>query len=135
MTAFVVNDDEWHRLFDEPPELIKVYCALRRVMDFKTGVAGLTYRINEGFFTDLLYVAPVPGRHSPPKVTRQKIRSILNRLEKIGLIKHHGQFVFKLKKATTDKSVQNSSNRGTTRAATRTNSTKTMRLRCSNNQQ
>lgn len=121
MTAFLINDDEWDLLFDEPSDLLKVYCALRRVMDFKTGVSGFSYRINEGFFIDLMDIALIPGRHRPEKFTRGKIRNHLNRLEKIGLMKRRsdiGPFVFELLLSESDKSVQNRMSRGTTKAET-----------------
>jgi len=120
VTAFLINDDEWDRLFDEPSDLLKVYCALRRVMDFETGITGFTYRVNEGFFIDLMKVELIPGRHRPDKFTRGKIRNHLNRLEKIGLIRRRGDigpFVFELLLSQSDKSVQNRMSRGATKAA------------------
>ena len=119
MSSHVINDDEWSALFYESSDAYKVYSGLRRVMDYKAGVAGLTYRINEAFFKELLEVESIPGRGVPEKITREKVRSILRRLEKIGLITHRGQFVFKLNLATVNNSVQNSNNRTTTKATTK----------------
>lgn len=102
MPAFQINDDEWGALAEEPAELLKLYCAIRRVMDYRTGVAGRSRRISEQMLREVLYVAPLPGRHAPPDVTRQKIRSLLKRLETIGITRPIGPLVYELPLASWD---------------------------------
>jgi len=102
MPAFQINDDEWGALAEEPAELFKLYCAIRRVMDFRTGIAGKSRRISEQMLREVLYVAPLPGRHAPPDVTRQKVRSLLKRLEALGLTVSIGPLVLQLPLATSD---------------------------------
>jgi len=93
---FIFTDEEWNALFDEPSELLKVYCSIRRYMDINTGIAGIKRRFNEQYFKEVLDVQLIPGRHKTDfeKITRQKIRKILERLEKIGLLKRQKDFVF-----------------------------------------
>ncbi|HDS0925516.1 TPA: hypothetical protein QDZ23_000117 [Pseudomonas putida] len=102
MPAFQINDDEWGALAEEPSELLKLYCAIRRVMDYRTGIAGKSRRISEQMLREVLYVAPLPGRHAPPEVTRQKVRSLLKRLETLGLTVSLGPLVLQLPLATSD---------------------------------
>ncbi len=102
MPAFQINDDEWGALAEEPAELFKLYCAIRRVMDYRTGIAGKSRRISEQMLREVLYVAPLPGRHAPPDVTRQKVRSLLKRLEALGLTVSIGPLVLQLPLATSD---------------------------------
>nr|EKX0492007.1 hypothetical protein [Pseudomonas aeruginosa]EKX0492040.1 hypothetical protein [Pseudomonas aeruginosa] len=47
MPSFQINDEEWDALFDEPHQLLKVYCAIRMFMDYRTGIAGETRRLSE----------------------------------------------------------------------------------------
>jgi len=100
-----LNDEEWGELFHERAELLKIYCALKRVMDFKTGVAGTTRRLNDSFFTELLYVEARQGV-AELKYTRSQLRKMLGRLESIGLIDRIGPNVFKLVLALSNSSVQ-----------------------------
>ncbi|MGH8381765.1 DnaT-like ssDNA-binding domain-containing protein [Pseudomonas sp.] len=102
MPAFQINDDEWGALAEEPAELLKLYCAIRRFMDYRTGIAGIKRRLSEQMFREELYVAPLPGRHAPAEVTRQKVRSLLKRLEAIGMTKPIGPLVFELPLASWD---------------------------------
>lgn len=102
MPAFQINDDEWGALVEEPAELFKLYCAIRRVMDYRTGIAGKSRRISEQMLREALYVAPLPGRHAPPEVTRQKVRSLLKRLEALGLTVSIGPLVLQLPLANSD---------------------------------
>jgi len=117
MPSFYINDEEWRVLFNERSDLLKVYSGIKRVMDFKTGVAGISYRMSDSFFTDLMYVEAVQGRKSE-RFTREKIRSTLNRLEAIGLLTRIGRNVFKLNFVTPNKSVQNNKAQTTTRTTT-----------------
>ncbi|MCE1001851.1 DnaT-like ssDNA-binding domain-containing protein [Pseudomonas sp. NMI1173_11] len=102
MPAFQINDDEWGALVEEPAELFKLYCGIRRVMDYRTGIAGKSRRISEQMLREVLYVAPLSGRHAPAEVTRQKVRSLLKRLEALGLTVSLGPLVLQLPLATSD---------------------------------
>jgi len=100
--AFQINDDEWGALAEEPAEAFKLYCAIRRFMDYRTGIAGKSRRFSEQMLREVLYVAPLPGRHAPAEITRQKVRSLLKRLETIGMIVSIGPLVLQLPLATSD---------------------------------
>lgn len=114
MTAFILSDEEWRFLYDEPAEVLKIYCALRRVMDFSTGLAGQATRINEAFFFEVLLVARIRGRTGVKPPTRKQWRNILDRLATIKLIEPLGSFVFRLPLALKNSCAQNI--RGQTRA-------------------
>jgi len=82
-------------LIDEQPQLSKLYLCLVDVMDYKTCIAGISYRINQKFLEERLTVAGVNGRkHQIP--TRQKVRSVLSRMAKVNLIVDQGKHVFLL---------------------------------------
>ena len=118
MPSVFINDDEWDLLIDEPPELIKLYVAIKRKMDFKSGVAGITARINDNYLMSALNVAAVRGRKAV-NYGRGAMRSKLERLEVLGLLKHIGPNVFKINCSTSDKSVQMNSNQPAARTATK----------------
>jgi hypothetical protein len=116
---FQINKREWEALFDEPHHLFKVYAAIRRHMDYETGLAGIRRHFSEQFFRELLYVDPRPGRPksvsgSPSKkeiyYSLEAMTKIVSRDDlKTPLLiirKDLGTFVFELPLATTDKSVQ-----------------------------
>lgn len=114
MALVTINSEEWGELFHERAELLKIYCGLKRVMDFKTGIAGLTYRVNDSFFSELLYVESINGR-SAISYGRGSVRGMIERLEKIGLIRRRyelGKNVFELVFALSGQSVQKSSSQG-----------------------
>ena len=121
MASFYLTDEEWRVLFNERADLLKLYTGIKRVMDFKTGVAGISYRMSDSFFTDLMYVEAVHGRKEE-RFTRQKIRSAVNRLETIGLLTRIGRNVFKLNFVKPNQSVQKDRIQTATRTATVTES-------------
>jgi len=114
MTAVLVNDDEWALFAGEPAELLKLYVALKRRMDFATGIAGKQALINEIVLREGFTVDPTPGRPTPKPVTREQYRSAVRRLEKIGALKVVGPLVFEFPHARTHQSAQKSYNRATT---------------------
>ncbi|WP_273807254.1 MULTISPECIES: DnaT-like ssDNA-binding domain-containing protein [unclassified Pseudomonas] len=114
MTAVLVNDDEWALFAGEPAELLKLYVALKRRMDFATGIAGKQTLINEIVLREGFTVDPIPGRPTPKPVTREQYRSAVRRLEKIGALKVVGPLVFEFPHARTHQSAQKSYNRATT---------------------
>ncbi|WP_338546844.1 DnaT-like ssDNA-binding domain-containing protein [Pseudomonas benzopyrenica] len=114
MTAVLVNDDEWALFAGEPAELLKLYVALKRRMDFASGIAGLQTKINEIVLREGFTVDPIPGRPAPKTITREQYRSAVRRMEKIGAVKVIGPLVFEFPHARTDQSAQKSYNRATT---------------------
>lgn len=93
--AFKINEDEWNALHDEPLILFKLYCAIRRCMDYKTCIAGTETRINERYFHEVLGYSARPGRKKSGPLTQKQIRWYLFCLEKLGLIESLGNYVFK----------------------------------------
>ncbi len=106
MASVYLTDEEWQALFNEPPDLLKLYLSIKRVMDFKTGVAGESYRINDAFMREVLYVEAVQGRKAE-SYQRGAVRSKLQRLENLGLIQHIGKNVFKVCFYASPQSVRN----------------------------
>lgn len=102
MPAFQINDAEWSALADEPADVFKLYCAIRRFMDYKTGVSGVVRRLSEQMFREELYIAPTRGRHESGSPTRQKVRSLVDRLISIGALTPIGPLVFQLPHADWD---------------------------------
>ncbi|WP_282361430.1 DnaT-like ssDNA-binding domain-containing protein [Pseudomonas sp. PS01300] len=102
MPAFQINDAEWGALADEPADVFKLYCAIRRFMDYRTGVSGVVRRLSEQMFREELYIAPTRGRHESGSPTRQKVRSLVDRLISIGVITPIGPLVFQLPNADWD---------------------------------
>jgi len=102
MPAFQSNDAEWTALADEPADVFKLYCAIRRFMDYRTGVSGVVRRLSEQMFREELYIAPTRGRHESGSPTRQKVRSLVDRLISIGAVTPIGPLVFQLPHADWD---------------------------------
>jgi len=102
MPSFQINDDEWNALVEEPGDIFLAYCAIRRVMDYRTGVAGQSRRISEQMLREVLYVAPCRGRHESGSPTRQRVRSVVDRLVKLGVLVAVGPMVFELPLASRD---------------------------------
>ncbi|HCR1292458.1 hypothetical protein [Pseudomonas aeruginosa] len=115
MTAVLVNDAEWEILAGEPAELLKLYVALKRRMDFATGIAGQKTLINEIVLREGFVVDPIPGRAKPKPYTREQGRSAVRRLERLGAIKVIGPLVFEFPHARRDQSDQKSYNQATTK--------------------
>lgn len=107
MPGFLINDAEWNALFDEPHHLLKVYCGIRRCMDFKTGIAGLERRLSEQMLRELLSTPASPGRPAH-KASRKECRYAIDYLIRIGMLiacPEISPFVFRLPLASSDKSV------------------------------
>lgn len=102
MPSFQINDAEWTALADEPADVFKLYCAIRRFMDYRTGVSGKKRRLSEQMFREELYIAPTRGRHESGSPTRQKVRSLVDRLITIGAITPVGPLVYQLPNADWD---------------------------------
>ncbi|HGY3556652.1 TPA: DnaT-like ssDNA-binding domain-containing protein [Pseudomonas putida] len=108
MPSFQINDAEWGALADEPADVFKLYCAIRRFMDYRTGVSGEKRRLSEQMFREELYIAPIRGRHESGSPTRQKVRSLVDRLISIGVVSQIGPLVFELPHADWDGSSKTS---------------------------
>ncbi|UXZ44516.1 DnaT-like ssDNA-binding domain-containing protein [Pseudomonas soli] len=102
MPSFQINDDEFAALADEPADVFKLYCVIRRWMDYRTGVSGAVRRLSEQMFREELYIAPTRGRHESGSPTRQKVRSLVDRLISIGAITPIGPLVYQLPHADWD---------------------------------
>lgn len=100
MPAFQINDEEWGALSEEPGDIFLAYCAIRRFMDYKTGIAGASRRLSEQMMREVLYVAPTQGRHVSGSPTRQRVRSVLDRLVKLGVLIPLGAMIYRLPLAT-----------------------------------
>jgi hypothetical protein len=71
-------------------------------MDYRTGVSGQKRRLSEQMFREELYIAPTRGRHESGSPTRQKVRSLVDRLVSVGAIDPIGPLVFQLPNAEWD---------------------------------
>jgi len=94
MCNIIISDREWDLLSREPADYLKLYVVVKRRMDFATGIAGEKTLINETVLREGFTVDPLQGRAKPRPVTRQRYRSALARLEKIGLLERRGKLVF-----------------------------------------
>ncbi|WP_236232583.1 DnaT-like ssDNA-binding domain-containing protein [Pseudomonas tohonis] len=86
----------------EPAELLKLYIALKRRMDFATGIAGRKTKLHEIVLREGFNVDPIPGRAKPRPITREVYRSAVRRLEKVGLLVSLGPLVFEFPHARRD---------------------------------
>lgn len=102
MPAFQINDAEWAALVEEPGDVFLLYCSIRRFMDYATGIAGIKRRISEQMLREVLYVTPTRGRHDSGSPTRQRVRSVLDRLLTLGVLESRGPMVYLLPLASRD---------------------------------
>lgn len=102
MPAFQINDAEWSALVEEPGDVFLAYCSIRRFMDYETGIAGIRRRISEQMIREVLYVAPTRGRHESGSPTRQRVRSVIDRLITLEAIRPIGPMVYELPLASRD---------------------------------
>lgn len=102
MPSFQINDAEWNALVEEPGDIFLAYCSIRRFMDYATGIAGVRRRLSEQMIREVLYVAPTRGRHESGSPTRQRVRSVIDRLVKLQVLVPVGPMVFELPLATSD---------------------------------
>ncbi|WP_155738223.1 DnaT-like ssDNA-binding domain-containing protein [Pseudomonas putida] len=102
MIAIRLDQSEWDLLAGEPAELLKLYCALKRRMDFSTGIAGRKTLLNELVLREGFTVDPIPGRPKQKPITRETYRSAMRRLEKLGLLVTLGVMVYQFPHARSD---------------------------------
>jgi len=110
MANMLLSDPEWDFLAGESGDVLKLYVVLKRRMDFDTHIAGLKTRINETVLRDAYVIDPVQGRAKPKPITRQRYRSGIARLEKLGLLERIGTLVFFFPQAPWPTFAQNSNN-------------------------
>ncbi|MDX5990455.1 DnaT-like ssDNA-binding domain-containing protein [Ectopseudomonas alcaliphila] len=104
MVAIRIDDAEWELLAGEPAELTKLYIAIKRRMDFATGIAGHKTLLSEIVLREGFTVDPIPGRPKPKPITREMYRSAVRRLEKLGLLVTIGTMVYQFPHARSDAS-------------------------------
>jgi len=110
MPNVLLSEREWSFLAGEPADYLKLYLVVKQRMDFATRIAGLKTRINETVLRDAYVVDPVQGRAKPKPITRQRYRSGMARLEKLGLLERIGTLVFFFPQAPLPKFAQNNNN-------------------------
>lgn len=108
MPTFKINDAEWAAHLDLPGDCLKVYCEIRRHMDFESGIAGHNSHaggkhFNERAFLELLDIPSSPGRPRQ-QATRKRVRYLMQVLERNGLLERIGPLVFRLPLAQSDHS-------------------------------
>ena len=101
---------------------------IRRRMDYRTGIAGVSASISYDWLSQLCEVHPRRGSHikEPARLTKEALRAVFARLEVAGLVEHvrdHGGrgLVFRCLLADLDDSVQMRSNPRTTPEQPHTN--------------
>lgn len=86
-----INSAEMTRLRTVPARAKLVYIfSLRVRMDYRTGYAGITYRITYARICDDLDFLPLPGEQSE-RPTKAQVSRALQRLESVGLIKRESR--------------------------------------------
>jgi hypothetical protein len=113
MSAFQINDAEWEALEGLPYIARCLYLVIRRNMDFKTGITGITRKISWQSLCEELFVEPHQGRRESGAPAKERLRKVSQLLVDPGLIEIFSPpppkklLVFKCPLATTDQSVQN----------------------------
>jgi len=102
----MLNADEWEALEGQPPAAFKLYCVLRRCMDYASGVTGVMRGISWQGLREELFIEPGPGIEGAGTPSKARVRRLAERLERAGLIakRDHGprKLVFFLPLATSD---------------------------------
>ena len=84
--AILLSDAELESLYGLPSLPLRVYVqSIRRRMDIRTGMVGVSYRISYQAIKEDIYVEPVPGVKGEPVSTDQLFRAV-RVLERAGLI-------------------------------------------------
>lgn len=85
MATFQINDNEWYALSGLSYFALRVYCCLRRRMDFATGLVGKDYSVSHQSIIDESTIPPKQGAKGVAP-TKNQVRVALSALEKAGLI-------------------------------------------------
>lgn len=118
MNYLLLTDAELNILQGEPHYFLSLYVAIKRYMDWETGITGLKRRISESYLREVLEVNAKNGR-TTSIASRGMIRHGIESLLKLGLLQERQSFVFFLPYAMTQKSVQKRYNQGTTKGTTK----------------
>jgi hypothetical protein len=114
VTNLKINSEELKALKGERHILWALYIGqIRRYMDFKTGIAGITRKFDQYHLLESLEVEESSGRKRE-KISRTTLRNSLIRLEKKGLIRKIGKLIFLCPLAERDDQVQKRSVRAQT---------------------
>ncbi len=110
MANFYLNDREQDALTGLPHLYQLLYQAIKRRMDFSTGIAGQRFRISYQSLSEAVEVEPKPGRRDHGKPTRRQIERAVEELcrsseQRPALLQAHGNLVFTCLLADTDSSV------------------------------
>lgn len=103
-----LSDHEYEALSGLPWGARCLYLfALRRYMDYATGIVGIKRRVSWQSLAEELYIDPHQGRTDAGTPTKARVRRMAQTLESAGLIlsqSREKQLVFRLPLATTDSS-------------------------------
>lgn len=123
--ALLINDAELQALAGLPFAAVTLYLmGIRPRMDLSTGMVGVRFLISWQALRESLYVEPSQNRQESGSMHESKVRRLAGVLERAGLVKisssiTNRQLIFKCLLATTDKSVQNKSDRQSDRQSDR----------------
>ncbi len=115
--GFLTSNDEWQALRSVDHLARDLYLALRRCMDFRTGVVGGPHKAIS--WQALREDVEVPGRPGVRsyRPSEQQLRRRVEQLEKCGLLRRIGSALtlqFRMLMARTDSCVQKKADRGAT---------------------
>jgi hypothetical protein len=103
--------EETEALHEQDEFVYKLYFhAIRRYVDYSTGIVGLKRGISWQSLAEEMYVSPRSGVQYTGKPHKSRLRRAVEQLEKIGLIKNISKgkrLIFKLNFLTQDQSIQN----------------------------
>ena len=111
MPNFLITELEVEFLAGLPHAAIVLYLALRRVMDYATGLVGMARGVSWQSLREELHVDPHQGMQKSGSPSLGQMRRICGHLERAGLVERRSiereHLIFFLPKATTDQCVQN----------------------------
>ena len=89
----LITDNELSAMEGQPHTITVVYIYLRRFMDYATGIVGIKRGVSYQSISEALYIEPEKGVKYA-KISKDAIRRILKRLERIGLLVRKGSADF-----------------------------------------
>ena len=111
MPNFLITELEVEFLAGLPYAAIVLYLALRRVMDYATGLVGMARGVSWQSLREELHVDPHQGMKKSGSPSHGQLRRICGHLERAGLVERcsieREQLIFFLPKAMTDQCAQN----------------------------
>ncbi|MGA7177981.1 MAG: hypothetical protein WBX11_00140 [Thiobacillaceae bacterium] len=119
MASLLINPAELEQLAGLPHSAVALYLVLRRLMDYATGLVGVTRGVSWQGLREELYVEGRQGMSSR-SVSREQVRRIAGHLEHAGLVERHSiemeRLIFFLPKAQTDTCARKKSDTSPTQA-------------------